>query len=230
MCSLPTMRAPVAAGNPLTSTQSPKALHLTSAHTMVSMDLIKSNHNTLALTFLNDHWCCPPLVQLTQLKDGTNMPPTTAMSTAMVTTATMAMTKTIMTNQPSTTSTTNVCTMNHMELLDAVLPLDAPLIPAQPPTSTTTLMPMTMMMISMIAQPFHQHLQTLDNFHCNLWWMLHWSLKQFTLMLLMVLLRMTTTMLPRQQLQCCQWWHWCCCQWSLCLHCSSCLIRVIQTS
>jgi len=104
------------------------------------------------------------------------------------------MMKTTMMNQCSTTSTTNVSTMNHMEPMDDVPPLGAPPIPAQPLTSTTALIPITTMMISKIAQPFCKHLQTLDNFHCNLQ-MLCQSLKQFTVMLWMLLWTMTTTML-----------------------------------
>jgi len=50
-CSLPTIRALAAKGNPLTSTLSPKALHLTSAHTVVSMDWLNPTTTPLFQPF-----------------------------------------------------------------------------------------------------------------------------------------------------------------------------------
>jgi len=47
--------------------------------------------------------------------------------------------------------------------------------------------------ISLITQPFHCHLKTLDNFHCNLLAFCQ-SIKQFTLVLQPMLMMLTMTM------------------------------------
>jgi len=88
--------------------------------------------------------------------------------------------------------------MNLVEMVNDLSPLDKTPIQVPPPTNTNALTTMmdTTMMISLITQPFHCHLKTLDNFHCNLL-AFHWSIKQFTLVLqLMMMMPMMTMMLP----------------------------------
>jgi len=105
--------------------------------------------------------------------------------------------------------------MNLVEMVNDLSPLDKTPIQVPPPTNTNALTTMmdTTMMISLITQPFHCHLKTLDNFHCNLL-AFCWSLKQFTLvlqprltiptnkMMLPMMMLITMTLLPTIPLMC----------------------------